>query len=134
MLSCACLRWKVGHQIIDCLWSLAEMVSYCIWTTRWFWKTVILKLPYLFVDSIDLCEGILFSGSSVERSHMCTFGFRFFTKQFCNKKVEMITKNVVLSWFVNEKLKKTLWSLVINGIQLPQDYRVTMRRQFTFYH
>ena len=30
--------------------------------------------------------------------------------------------------------KKTLWSLAIAGVQLPQDYRATSRRQFTFCH
>ena len=30
--------------------------------------------------------------------------------------------------------KKTLGPLFIDGVQLPQGYRATMRRQFTFYH
>ena len=30
--------------------------------------------------------------------------------------------------------KKTLRPLFIDGVQLPQGYRATMRRQFTFYH
>ena len=34
---------------------------------------------------------------------------------------------------VNFKLK-TLWPLFIDGVQLPQGYRATLRRQFTFYH
>ena len=31
-------------------------------------------------------------------------------------------------------LKKTLWPLFMDGVQLPQGYRATTRRQFTFYH
>ena len=30
--------------------------------------------------------------------------------------------------------KKTLWPLFMDGVQLPQGYRGTSRRQFTFYH
>ena len=30
--------------------------------------------------------------------------------------------------------KKTLQSLFMNGVQLPQDYKATTKRQFTFYH
>ena len=30
--------------------------------------------------------------------------------------------------------KKTLWPLFMDGVQLPQGYRATTRRQFTFYH
>ena len=30
--------------------------------------------------------------------------------------------------------KKTLWPLFMDGVQLPQDYRATTRRKFTFYH
>ena len=30
--------------------------------------------------------------------------------------------------------KNTLWPLFMDGIQLSQGYRATMRRQFTFYH
>ena len=30
--------------------------------------------------------------------------------------------------------KKTLWSLFMDGVQLPQGYSSTLRRQFTFYH
>ena len=29
-------------------------------------------------------------------------------------------------------LKKTLWPIFIDGVQLPQSYRVPVRRQFTF--
>ena len=32
------------------------------------------------------------------------------------------------------KLKKTLWPLFMDGVQLSQSYRATSRRQFTFYH
>ena len=31
-------------------------------------------------------------------------------------------------------LKKTLWSLFMDRVQLPKVYRATARRQFTFYH
>ena len=30
--------------------------------------------------------------------------------------------------------KKTLWPLFMDGVQVPQGYRATSRRQFTFYH
>ena len=30
--------------------------------------------------------------------------------------------------------KETLWPFFIDGVQLPQGYRATTRRQFTFYH
>ena len=30
--------------------------------------------------------------------------------------------------------KKALWPLFMDGIQLPQGYRATKRRHFTFYH
>ena len=34
----------------------------------------------------------------------------------------------------SKKNKKTLWPFFMDGIQLPQGYRATSRRQFTFYH
>ena len=30
--------------------------------------------------------------------------------------------------------KKALWLVFMDGVYLPQGYRVTMKRQFTFYH
>ena len=33
-----------------------------------------------------------------------------------------------------KKLKETLWPLFMDGVQLPQEYRATTRRQFTFYY
>ena len=33
-----------------------------------------------------------------------------------------------------KKNKKTLWSFFMDGVQLSQGNRATMRRQFTFYH
>ena len=35
--------------------------------------------------------------------------------------------------FIN-KLKKAIWPLFMDGVQLSQGYRATRRRQFTFYH
>ena len=32
------------------------------------------------------------------------------------------------------KEKKALWLLFMDGVQLPQGYRATTSRQFTFYH
>ena len=32
------------------------------------------------------------------------------------------------------KKTKTLWLLFVDGVQLPQGYRATSRKQFTFYH
>ena len=37
-------------------------------------------------------------------------------------------------WYFEYPLKKTLWSLFMNRVQLPKVYRATTRRQFTFYH
>ena len=31
-------------------------------------------------------------------------------------------------------IKKTIWPLFMDGVQLSQGYKVTMRKQFTFYH
>ena len=33
-----------------------------------------------------------------------------------------------------QEKKKALWPLFMDGVQLPQGYRATTRRQFTFYH
>ena len=33
-----------------------------------------------------------------------------------------------------QMIKKTLWSLVMDGVKLSEDYRTITRRQFTFYH
>ena len=30
--------------------------------------------------------------------------------------------------------KNTLWLLIVDGVQLSQDYKAATRRQFTFYH
>ena len=35
---------------------------------------------------------------------------------------------------LQKNLKKTLWSLLMDGVQLSRGYRATTRRQFTFYH
>ena len=40
----------------------------------------------------------------------------------------------VLICFVLFFFKKALWSLFMDGIKLPQGYRDTTRRYFTFYH
>ena len=32
------------------------------------------------------------------------------------------------------KLKKTLWPLFMDGVQLPEGHRVTTKGHFTFYH
>ena len=40
----------------------------------------------------------------------------------------------VLYDFDGKWKKKTLWPLFMDGVQLPQGYRVTMRRQFIFYY
>ena len=37
-------------------------------------------------------------------------------------------------WYFEYPLKKTLWSLLMDRVQLPKVYRATTRRQFTFYH
>ena len=37
-------------------------------------------------------------------------------------------------WYFEYPLKKTLWSLFMDRVQLPKVYRATTRRQFIFYH
>ena len=37
-------------------------------------------------------------------------------------------------WYFEYPLKKVLWSLFMDRVQLPKVYRATTRRQFTFYH
>ena len=54
---------------------------------------------------------------------------------------QMNSNNILLSGLVNLGKSyvyivdfKILWSLLIEGVQLPQGYRATMKTQFTFYH
>ena len=47
--------------------------------------------------------------------------------------LKQLPVKIQLSAFIIN-LKKTLWSLFMDGVQLPQGYRVTTRRQFSFYH
>ena len=39
-----------------------------------------------------------------------------------------------MNFSLNKLYFKTLWPLFMDGVQLPQSYRATSRRQFTFYH
>ena len=41
--------------------------------------------------------------------------------------------NCVILWF-HTFLKKSLWPIFMDGVQLPQGYKATARKQFTFYH
>ena len=50
---------------------------------------------------------------------------------------EMLNLTLVVKFAQKKILKKTLktsWPLFMNGVQLPQEYRVTMRRQVAFNH
>ena len=41
---------------------------------------------------------------------------------------------IYLFFYLKKKKEKALWSVFMNGIQLPEGYRATTRRHFTFYH
>ena len=64
-----------------------------------------------------------------------------FDKKIKNLELQIKQKLNNFDWYIlvkllkrNFKKKKTLWSLFVNGVQLPHGYRAISRRQLTFYH
>ena len=43
-------------------------------------------------------------------------------------------ETIIYVKFLPQTQLNFLWSLFMDGVQLPQGYRATIRKQFTFYH
>ena len=74
---------------------------------------------------INICFCWLNYGEIIEQTKSLNSVYYWFKKIF-----KIMYMDMLILW----KTLKTLWFLFMDEIQLSQGYRVTPRRQFTFYH